>query len=50
MSDRLPLLLTKTAAAQQLGVSRDVLRRLLDRGEIGIVLIEEDERIPLAEL
>jgi hypothetical protein len=46
----LPLLLTKAAAALELGVSRDVLRRLLDRGEVGVVLIEAEERIPLAEL
>jgi excisionase family DNA binding protein len=46
----MPLLLTKVAAAQELGVSRDVLRRLLDRGEIGVLMIEEEERIPLSEL
>jgi excisionase family DNA binding protein len=47
---RIPLLLNKKQAAEELGVSRDVLRRLLDRGEIGVLLIEEEERIPAAEL
>ncbi|MGE3292316.1 MAG: helix-turn-helix domain-containing protein [Geminicoccaceae bacterium] len=46
----MPLLLTKKQAAEQLGISRDVLLRLLNRGEICVVLIEGTERIPYVDL
>lgn len=46
----LPLLLTKKQAAEQLGISRDILLRLLNRGEICVVMIEEMERIPYVDL
>lgn len=48
--ERLSLLLTQVEAAEELGISRDILRGLVMRGEIGIVLVGKDERIPAAEL
>ena len=38
----MPLLLNKTRAAAELGVSRDVLLRLLNRGEIPVTMVDQE--------
>ena len=45
-----PLLHTKAQAAKRLGVSPDVLHRLVVRGELATVAVGGDERIPDDEL
>jgi hypothetical protein len=44
--NRRKLLLTKFEAARELKVSRDPLNGLIERGEIGMVEIDGQERIP----
>ena len=44
------LLLTKHEAAKALGIGRDALLGLIAAGEIGIVPIGGDERVPSVEL
>lgn len=46
----MPLLLTVISAAEELGVSPDTLRGLINDGEIGIVWIRGDARVPMREL
>lgn len=50
MAEPVRLLLTQNEAAQILGVGRDYLRKLVAGGELGIVRVGSDERVPYAEL
>lgn len=50
MSAQIPLLLPQHEAAKALGVGLDRLRDLITTGQIGIVEIGSDERVPVDEL
>lgn len=44
------MLLTKSEAADALGTGVDYIRSLVERGEVGFVLVGGDERVPAEEL
>ncbi|MGE3292323.1 MAG: helix-turn-helix domain-containing protein [Geminicoccaceae bacterium] len=46
----MPLLLTIISAAEELGVSPATMRDLINDGEIGIVWVRGDARVPMREL